>query len=370
MNEADKKVYVVVLTGGPCGGKTTALERIRAHFEAQDWMVFAVPEVASVVFKAGLIYNPSNRIQALGVIENFVKTIMQLENTFFDYAEADTTNRNILIVCDRGAMDPSAFCSAEEWASILTKNGWDMSQLRDARYDHVIHMTSSATGAESSYHTTPVRREKPHLAREQDAAAAKAWLGHPCHDVLDNSAGFENKLQRAVRSISMRIGSSHLCARQHTILGGHLLKTRAFLLVSPPDENKFGHYRDFEGFGPGCWTILCKRREAGQPGHSHAILKRRPDEMVTISQRITSHQHCVLVGRCDEGHTHHHSARWRERHFLHSGHVAIVAYKQQGASVTAILRIREDLDVPAFLVVSYDVSGDPAYSPYSFPDVW
>ena len=113
---------------------------------------------------------------------------------------------------------------------------------------------------------------------------------------------------------------------------------------------QFGHYRDFEvqhdflpdassvqpdpasyltqGFGPGCWTILCKRREAGiyilcvcvcmfvcvlyrsgcttlicicillpitqgQPGHSHAILKRRPDEMVTISQRITSHQHCV-----------------------------------------------------------------------------
>ena len=132
-----------------------------------------------------------------------MKTIVQLENTFFDYAEADATNRNILIVCDRGAMDPSAcksrlhtcvnslqwsadttavyylnvcilkVCSAEEWSFILTKNGWDMSQLRDARYDHVIHMTSFANGAELLYHMTAVRREELHLARERDAAAAK-----------------------------------------------------------------------------------------------------------------------------------------------------------------------------------------------------
>ena len=78
---------------------------------------------------------------------------------------------------------------------------------------------------------------------------------------------------------------------------------------------QFGHYRDFEvqhnflpdascsnvhaedpghyGIRSDCWTILCKRREADQPGHSYAILKRLPDELVTISQRITSHQHSV-----------------------------------------------------------------------------
>ena len=159
--------------------------------------------IHSFLSREGLIYNPSNNPQSLGVVENFVKTIVQLENTFFDYAEADATNRNILIVCDRGAMDPSAcksrlhtcvnslqwsadttavyylnvcilkVCSAEEWSFILTKNGWDMLQLRDARYDHVIHMTSFANGAELLYHTTAVRREELHLARERDAAAAK-----------------------------------------------------------------------------------------------------------------------------------------------------------------------------------------------------
>lgn len=152
---------------------------------------------------------------------------------------------------------------------------------------------------------------------------------------------------------------------------------------------QFGHYRDFEvqhnflpdascsnvhaedpghyGIRSDCWTILCKRREADQPGHSYAILKRLPDELVTISQRITSHQHSLLAGRSGGGHAH--SVTWKERHFLHSGHVTIVAYNIQGSLATAILRIREDLVVPAFLTVSHDVTGDPAYFPYSLPDV-
>ena len=38
--------------------------------------------------------------------DNILRTILQLEKTFFDMAEED--QGNVLIVCDRGAMDPSA----------------------------------------------------------------------------------------------------------------------------------------------------------------------------------------------------------------------------------------------------------------------
>ena len=38
--------------------------------------------------------------------DNILRTILQLEKTFFDMAEED--RGNVLIVCDRGAMDPSA----------------------------------------------------------------------------------------------------------------------------------------------------------------------------------------------------------------------------------------------------------------------
>ena len=50
-----------------------------------------------------MTFKPS---QAQRFQDNILKTILQLEKTFFDMAEED--QGNVLIVCDRGAMDPSA----------------------------------------------------------------------------------------------------------------------------------------------------------------------------------------------------------------------------------------------------------------------
>ena len=50
-----------------------------------------------------MTFKPS---QAQRFQDNILRTILQLEKTFFDMAEED--QGNVLIVCDRGAMDPSA----------------------------------------------------------------------------------------------------------------------------------------------------------------------------------------------------------------------------------------------------------------------
>ena len=39
--------------GGPCAGKTTALERVRKHLEESGFRVFTVPEVATLFFANG-----------------------------------------------------------------------------------------------------------------------------------------------------------------------------------------------------------------------------------------------------------------------------------------------------------------------------
>ncbi len=46
--------------------------------------------------------------------------MMQIENTFFDLANA-TEDRNVLIICDRGTMDASAFITRDQWDKILTR---------------------------------------------------------------------------------------------------------------------------------------------------------------------------------------------------------------------------------------------------------
>jgi len=61
--------------------------------------------------------------------------MMTIENVFFDLAES--TVKNCLVICDRGAMDASAFISKKQWDSILARNSLDEVEIRDKRYDQV-----------------------------------------------------------------------------------------------------------------------------------------------------------------------------------------------------------------------------------------
>ncbi|CAG7823401.1 unnamed protein product [Allacma fusca] len=52
-----KKVYKVVLTGGPCGGKTTGQARLCTFFENLGWKVFRVPEAATILLGGGIKFS-------------------------------------------------------------------------------------------------------------------------------------------------------------------------------------------------------------------------------------------------------------------------------------------------------------------------
>lgn len=47
-------IYKLVLTGGPCSGKTTGQARLSTFFENLGWKVYRVPETASVLFGGGI----------------------------------------------------------------------------------------------------------------------------------------------------------------------------------------------------------------------------------------------------------------------------------------------------------------------------
>ena len=73
----------------------------------------------------------------------------------------------------------------------MYRSGLDEVEIRDNRYNQVIHMVSAAKGAEAFYtiedHAT--RSEGLDMARVRDTRAAEAWVGHPYVDIVDNSSG-------------------------------------------------------------------------------------------------------------------------------------------------------------------------------------
>ena len=92
-----------------------------------------------------------------------------------------------------------------EWDILKARNpDWNEVDLRDNRYDQIIHLITAASGAEKFYslENNFTRTETLDDARLVDERTAKAWVGHPCIDFIDNSTGFEKKIARTLLVIS------------------------------------------------------------------------------------------------------------------------------------------------------------------------
>lgn len=101
------KVWKLVLTGGPCGGKTTGQARLCTFFENLGWKVYRAPETANILLSGGVKFADLSAEMAKEFQSNLLKTMLQIENTFFDLAKK--SHKNCLVICDRGAMDASAY---------------------------------------------------------------------------------------------------------------------------------------------------------------------------------------------------------------------------------------------------------------------
>ena len=60
-----KRVHKLVLTGGPCGGKTTGQAHLATFFESLGWKVFRVPETATVLMSGGISFGELNEEQVV-----------------------------------------------------------------------------------------------------------------------------------------------------------------------------------------------------------------------------------------------------------------------------------------------------------------
>lgn len=149
----------------------------------------------------------------------------------------------------------------------MASNGWHNVELRDNRYNQIIHMVSAANGAEDFYSTEDhvCRSEGVEMARERDYAAAAAWVGHPYFDVIDNKQDFEAKICRMIECVCQKLG----------IDTGDRLDTSSrkvkFLVKGPlPSDSAFPPFQDFDvvhhylqGNNPRMQARLRKRGQKG-----------------------------------------------------------------------------------------------------------
>jgi predicted ATPase len=207
---ASRIVKRVVLTGGPCGGKSTVQAMLSDVFENMGWKVFRVPETATVLLSGGVNFAELSAEQAYQFQKDLLSVMLNMEQTYFNLAEseADLNDRKVLVICDRGAMDASAYIERSDWHRILTELGYTDVQLRDERYDYVVHLVTAADGAEDFYSkaSNHTRSEGVELAKRLDRLCQSAWMGHAYLDIIDNATDFDKKCHRVVSTLLGRLG--------------------------------------------------------------------------------------------------------------------------------------------------------------------
>lgn len=200
----NKRILKIVITGGPCGGKSTAMSRMQSHFTELGYRVLFVSETATELIKGGV--SP----WTCGTNKDYQLCQIQLQRAkerVFEQAAASMPEEKILIVCDRGAIDSKAYMEAEDFYSVLKTIGTTEIELRDS-YDAVFHLVTAAKGAKQFYTTAnnSARTETPEQAARIDDKIIAAWTGHPHMRVIDNVGDFDTKMKKLLHEISVFLG--------------------------------------------------------------------------------------------------------------------------------------------------------------------
>lgn len=190
----------IVLTGGPCAGKTTSIQAIEKEFTEKGYQVLIVPEAATILINSGIRCFGNYALSKL----DFQSQVITLQMTLESLAEetASKSAAQTIILCDRGVLDDKAYVTKEEWQKILSQFGTTDLQLMN-RYDLVIHLRTAALGKEEFYtlDNNSARTETKEQAREQDKKTLDSWLGHEKLTIIGNETSFEEKIGKVIKEI-------------------------------------------------------------------------------------------------------------------------------------------------------------------------
>lgn len=355
----------IVLTGGPCAGKTTALVKITEYFSGFGYKVFNVPEVPTIYSTAGWNYLTPNRDLYYQGERVILETQLAFEDQFMRLAEVCT--KPVLIVCDRGTMDISAYITPKEWDEITAMAGTSTNALLE-RYDAVLHLVSAADGAEQYYTTATnatryeqANEEGLRIARELDKKVIRAWTGHPHLRVINNHDDFQNKLNRVLNEISKVVGLPQPPHDERVY--------RVEIVGDIPESSDSMITQTYLVAEPGC-EIRLRRREwsGGKVVILHRSKKRISEtEVIETERKVDNNLYEQMLQQADP---YRQTIVKRRQSFIWKGQFFQIDTFLSPVTNLVIMETKgvgeqETINFPPFVKVLEDVTGNQTYYNYN-----
>ena len=352
------EITKIVVTGGPCAGKSTAMSRIQQTFTKLGYTVLFVPETATELISGGVApWTCATNLE----YQECQMSLQLHKEAIFERAALGMKGDRSLIVCDRGALDNKAYMTEEEFASALEHLGLSEVELRDG-YHAVFHMVTAAKGALEAYTTAnnAARTETPEQAAALDDRLISAWTGHPHLRVIENNGDFEDKLRRLISEISSFLGEPEPNEIE-----------RKFLIEYPdlnwldtdPACHKVEIIQTYLNSALGEEVRVRQRGENGSYVYFKTVKRKLSDvKRVEIEHRLTKDEYLTLLMEAD---TTKRQIR-KTRYCLTSGNAYFEIDLYPFWNDKAILEIElssedEAFTIPDRIKVIREVTDDPAY---------
>jgi predicted ATPase len=359
-------LYKFVFTGGPCGGKTTALARVFLYLRERGFEVITCPEAFTILATNGM---NMDFFTTEGMGKIIQGTVLDVQMSIEDSVERVLRARGkpAVILCDRGSMDGSVYVTKAEFQQVMAERNTNMVQLRDNRYNAVFHLVSAADGAEAHYTlaNNKARTESPEEARQADKNTQKAWVGHPHLYVLDNTSDFEAKMSRLIDVVSKVVGLPSNLKR----------RSAKFLLKGQPNVASFPAEINYQMFE----VEKAYLQQSDEESENYSFVRRRTnidesgkllgsvyqlttaklsdDELIEQKRIITQREYSAAYMTRD---TNRHVVRQRRISFLYNLQSFVVHVYEQPVADLCILHAQveaaevgkePEVDLPPFLNV-------------------
>ena len=364
ISRAAKEIKRIVLTGGPCAGKTTALVKVIEYFTNLGYKVFTIPEVPTMFTQAGTDYLTQNHDFFYEGEKATLEIQLALEDKFMRMAE--TCTEPCVIVCDRGVMDISAYMLPEMWTDITISLSTNSEALRN-RYDAVLHLVSAADGAEQFYTTSnnAQRLEQAdeaglRVARELDKKVIRAWTGHPHLRVINNNVDFERKLNRVIKEIAKVLELPQLIETERKYI--------VEVIGELPDCTESEITQTYLVADPGCEVRIRRRSWKQSTVNIHTTRRTlSPTEELLTERQVSNNLYESLLQQADPYRQTIHKLR---KSFIWQGQFFELDTYLSPISDLMILETKgmarhEDVKFPPFLHVKEDITGNTAYYNYN-----
>lgn len=193
----------IVLTGGPCAGKTTTIAKVKEDLENLGYHVLLLNECATEIINGGIRPFGDNQVSVFDFQNEILNLQIFKEKRFLDIISKLPEDTKCIILSDRGIMDSKAYLGSELFTKLLDQNNLKEDDLGQ-QYDMVIHLVTVAANNQNKYNnsTNSARFEEDiDEVLDLDRRTNEVWQKHKNLKRVEATGTIEEKIENVINII-------------------------------------------------------------------------------------------------------------------------------------------------------------------------